>query len=287
MSLVTGQRVNGEMICLLGPRPLQLLRGEQPPLQVMMENRLLYKYYANAFRFGRAFAQFQSLMRAVAHKNPCTRVLEIGASTVGATRYAMQTLGSQEEGGPFIDSWHSTDTSSLLSRGAGDMQKTGPFIACLRDAGCRVVAISCDVSSNDDLARDLRTCEVQEQLPAIRGIVQGAMVLQDSILKQMTLDDWQTAIGPKVTASWNLQSHFSQRDTLDFFVKCSRRSRASSVGPAKRTTPQAGPTRTPWRAGDVPRACRRSRSTWVWSRVSAMWPRISPCWIESVNLASR
>ena len=47
------------------------------------------------------------------------------------------------------------------------------------------------------------------------------MVLQDSIIEQMTLDDWQTAIGPKVTASWNLHSHFSQRDTLDFFIMLS------------------------------------------------------------------
>ncbi len=116
---------------------------------------------------------------------------------------------------------HGARNLILLSRSAGNMEKTGPFIAWLREAGCRVVAISCDVSSNDDLARALRTGEVQEQLPAIRGIVQGAMVLQDSILEQMTLDDWQTAIGPKVTASWNLHSHFSQRDTLDFFVMLS------------------------------------------------------------------
>lgn len=78
----------------------------------MMKNRLLYKYYANAFRFDRAFAQFQSLMRAVAHKNPRARVLEIGADTREATRYAMQTLSSQEKGEPFIDSWHFTDISS-------------------------------------------------------------------------------------------------------------------------------------------------------------------------------
>lgn len=52
-------------------------------------------------------------------------------------------------------------------------------------------------------------------------VVQGAMVLQDSILEQITLDDWQTAVWPKVTASWNLHSHFSQPDTLDFFVMLS------------------------------------------------------------------
>ena len=116
---------------------------------------------------------------------------------------------------------HGARNLILLSRSAGNVQKTAPFLAGLREAGCRVVAISCDVSKKDDLARALRTCENQERLPPIRGIVQGAMVLQDSILEQMTLEDWQTAIRPKVTASWNLHSHFSQLDTLDFFVMLS------------------------------------------------------------------
>lgn len=109
----------------------------------------------------------------------------------------------------------------LLSRSAGNMQKTGPFVAALRDAGCRVAAISCDVSNNDDLTRALNACEYQEQLPPVKGIIQAAMVLQDSILEQMTLDDWQTATGPKVAASWNLHSHFAQQGTLDFYVMLS------------------------------------------------------------------
>jgi NADPH:quinone reductase-like Zn-dependent oxidoreductase/ubiquinone/menaquinone biosynthesis C-methylase UbiE len=116
---------------------------------------------------------------------------------------------------------HGAHNLILLSRSAGNIQKTAPFVAGLREAGCRVVAISCNVSNKDDLARALCTCESQERLPPIRGVVQGAMVLQDSILEQMTLDDWQTAIRPKVTASWNLHSHFSQPDTLDFFVMLS------------------------------------------------------------------
>jgi NADPH:quinone reductase-like Zn-dependent oxidoreductase/SAM-dependent methyltransferase len=89
-----------------------MLRGEQAPLEVMLEGRLLYKYYAQAFRLVPAFAQFRALLRAVAHRNPRARVLEIGAGTGGATRHALQALGAEEEGGAFIDSWHFTDISS-------------------------------------------------------------------------------------------------------------------------------------------------------------------------------
>ena len=85
-----------------------------------MENRLLYKYYANAFRFGRVFAQFQSLMRAITHKNPRARVLEIGTGTGGVTRYAIQALGSQEEGG------HSSIAGTLRTYHLDSSKRRGP-----------------------------------------------------------------------------------------------------------------------------------------------------------------
>lgn len=116
---------------------------------------------------------------------------------------------------------HGATNLILLSRSAGEAHKTGSFVAGLREAGCRVVAISCDVSSQDDLARALERCRSDEKLPPIRGIVQGAMVLQDSILENMTLDDWQTAVRPKVAATWNLHTHFKQPGSLDFFVMLS------------------------------------------------------------------
>ncbi|KAJ8105116.1 hypothetical protein OPT61_g10374 [Boeremia exigua] len=112
IAIAAGESADGELICRLGARLVSILRGEQAPLEVMLEDRLLYRYYAQAFRLAPAFAQFRALMRAVAHRNPRARVLEIGAGTGGATRNALQALGTDEEGGPFIDSWHFTDISS-------------------------------------------------------------------------------------------------------------------------------------------------------------------------------
>ncbi|KAL2142027.1 hypothetical protein VTI28DRAFT_1717 [Corynascus sepedonium] len=106
----------------------------------------------------------------------------------------------------------------VLSRSAGKLDETSSFVTGLRELGCRVVAVSCDVSDKDDLARALQHCETQERLPPIRGVVQGATVLRDSILENLTLDDWQTSIKPKVTATWNLHWYFSKPEMLDFFV---------------------------------------------------------------------
>jgi acyl transferase domain-containing protein/NADPH:quinone reductase-like Zn-dependent oxidoreductase/SAM-dependent methyltransferase len=115
---------------------------------------------------------------------------------------------------------HGARNLILLSRSAGK-QDSGGFVAQLREAGCRVVAISCDVADEGALARALDRCERDEGLPPVRGVIQGAMVLQDSILEQMTLDDWQTATRPKVAGSWNLHARFSRPGSLDFFVMLS------------------------------------------------------------------
>ncbi|XXG96001.1 hypothetical protein Hte_002278 [Hypoxylon texense] len=108
----------------------------------------------------------------------------------------------------------------ILSRSAGNVDKTGRFVDELRRVGCRVMAISCNVSIAGDLAKALRTCEKQG-LPPVRGVIQGAMVLQDSVFEQMTLDDWQTCIQPKVHGTWNLHVEWSQPGSLDFFVMLS------------------------------------------------------------------
>lgn len=67
-----------------------------------------------------SLAQFTSLLRAIVHKNPRARVLEIGAGSGGATRHALQALGTKDEGGPFVDSWHYTDISSGFFEAARD-----------------------------------------------------------------------------------------------------------------------------------------------------------------------
>lgn len=112
--------VDGELICHLGPMLVPMLRGEQSPLEVMMKEKLLSRYDANALRFAPGLAQFTSLLRAIVHKNPRARVLEIGAGAGGATRHALQALGTKDEGGPFVDSWHYTDISSGFFEAARD-----------------------------------------------------------------------------------------------------------------------------------------------------------------------
>ncbi|KAL4788849.1 hypothetical protein BDV19DRAFT_62188 [Aspergillus venezuelensis] len=110
---------------------------------------------------------------------------------------------------------HGAKHLAVLSRSA-ETSPTGSILTTeLQSKGCRVKLVSCDVSDEGSLARALKTCS--EELPPIRGVLQGAMVLQDSLLEHMTIDDYHAPLGPKVKASWNLHSQLKGAD-LDFFV---------------------------------------------------------------------
>ncbi|KAL8737325.1 MAG: hypothetical protein Q9181_001781 [Wetmoreana brouardii] len=112
--------VNGEMVCQLGPHLAPILCGKQPPLELMMENRLLYKYYKNMLKIDRSFEHTAALLKQLVHKNPRARILEIGAGTGGGTRYMLPTLGTTATGGPLASLYHFTDVSAAFFAAASE-----------------------------------------------------------------------------------------------------------------------------------------------------------------------
>lgn len=105
----------------------------------------------------------------------------------------------------------------LLSRSAGKRTSDEVFVQELEDMGCRALAVPCDVSSKDALANAISTMR-QHTIPPVRGIIQGAMVLEDSIFERMTYDNWRAAVRPKVNGTMNLAEQF---EDLDFFIMLS------------------------------------------------------------------
>ncbi|KUI71344.1 Lovastatin diketide synthase LovF [Cytospora mali] len=112
---------------------------------------------------------------------------------------------------------HGAKNLILLSRSAGRSEKTAAFVDELREVGCRVKPVSCDVANQADLEKALHSCE-KDGLPPVRGVIQAAMVLQDTVLEQMTLENFKAAIVPKVHGTWNLHQKFDKAGDLDFFV---------------------------------------------------------------------
>lgn len=67
----------------------------------------------------------------------------------------------------------------ILSRSAGRSEQAAALADDLGQLGCRVKAVSCDVSSGSGIAHALRQCQ-EDGLPPVRGVIQGAMVLKVS-----------------------------------------------------------------------------------------------------------
>lgn len=100
----------------------------------------------------------------------------------------------------------------LLSRSGNTSDTSRELVSDLESQGVNVATPACDVSDLSALQAALKGCN----MPPIKGCIQGSMVLKDSTFANMTLQDWNTAIRPKVAGSWNL--HRALPDDLDFFV---------------------------------------------------------------------
>ncbi|KAL7626465.1 hypothetical protein AAE478_003237 [Parahypoxylon ruwenzoriense] len=77
-----------------------------------------------------------------------------------------------------------------------------------------VAAPACDVADPEALQRVISDC--LKYMPAIKGCIQGSLVLRDNRFEDISLEEWNQALRPKVDASWNLH-HILGRD-LDFFI---------------------------------------------------------------------
>ncbi|KAF7597000.1 hypothetical protein BBP40_011366 [Aspergillus hancockii] len=105
----------------------------------------------------------------------------------------------------------------FISRSGPQSPKAKKLKNQLTDAGATVAIYSCDVGNKEALQAVLSACS--QNMPPIRGAIQGAMVLQDTLFANMTAEKFHTAVRPKVQGSWNLHE-LLPRD-LDFFTMLS------------------------------------------------------------------
>jgi myxalamid-type polyketide synthase MxaB len=94
-------------------------------------------------------------------------------------------------------------------------------------AGTQVEVVQADIASLERVRTLIRVADRQD-LP-LRGIVHAAGVLRDRLLQEMSWEDMQEVLSPKVNGAWNL--HLASRACpLDFFLCFS--STASTLGSA-------------------------------------------------------
>ncbi|KAK3984768.1 Compactin diketide synthase mokB [Cladorrhinum sp. PSN332] len=108
----------------------------------------------------------------------------------------------------------------ILSRSGGRDARSVEVLDEMRARGVTVVAKTCDITSEEQVADVVR--EVDDGLLApVCGIIQSAMVLRDSMFQDMTAEEWNQALAPKVRGTINLDNAFGLGGKLDFFAMLS------------------------------------------------------------------
>ncbi|KAF7553514.1 hypothetical protein G7Z17_g3559 [Cylindrodendrum hubeiense] len=102
----------GQLLCLMGRNLPRILRNEIEPLALMLEDELLYNYYANSLGIATSYAHLQRYIKMLSHKSPQLQYLEIGAGTGGATVPILKALGGGGGTYPRFSSYTYTDISA-------------------------------------------------------------------------------------------------------------------------------------------------------------------------------
>ena len=106
---------------------------------------------------------------------------------------------------------------AFMGRSGALSKSAASLITSIEAQGVDVNVIKSDVTVKADVENVVS--QTDSRYP-IRGILNAAMVLDDGIFQNMTIDSWNMAVKPKVQGSQNLHEVF-QNTELDFFVMTS------------------------------------------------------------------
>ncbi|KAG2019088.1 hypothetical protein GB937_005379 [Aspergillus fischeri] len=127
-------------------------------------------------------------------------------------------------------------TLIFVNRSGPSSQAAQETARDLKQKGVRVIVHACDISDSKKVEK--MVIELERNAPQIRGVIQSAMVLRDTHIEKMTIEDYLSVLRPKYFGTWNLHRHLP--DDLDFFVMLS--SISGIIGNATQAAYAAGST---------------------------------------------
>ncbi|KAF2969750.1 hypothetical protein GQX73_g3806 [Xylaria multiplex] len=128
----------------------------------------------------------------------------IGGGWGGLGRVILQWMASKGAKHFIIPS-----RSGLSSQAARELARE------LQSQGVQVIARTCNIASEAELATLLQEC-ADVGLPPIKGCINATMFLQDAIFEGMTYEQWKGTLQSKIDATWNLHQQLPRQ--LDFFI---------------------------------------------------------------------
>ncbi|KAK5991368.1 Highly reducing polyketide synthase ZEA2 [Cladobotryum mycophilum] len=108
---------------------------------------------------------------------------------------------------------HGARRLCFLSRSGAKSPNAMELVQSLQAQGVQTLVHACDITNPKAVQEAVETCS--KELGPIRGVLQCALVLRDSLFRNMTYQQWVESTQPKIQGTWNL--HQSLPD-VDFFL---------------------------------------------------------------------
>lgn len=91
---------------------------------------------------------------------------------------------------------HGARNLIILSRSGKKHALAEKLSTNLEQAGCKAIMPACDIK--DSILVEQVLTKASKSMPPIRGLIQGAMVLNDCVFEHMSFEQYQNAVFPKV-----------------------------------------------------------------------------------------
>ncbi|KAG9769377.1 putative polyketide synthase, partial [Aureobasidium melanogenum] len=108
---------------------------------------------------------------------------------------------------------------AFMSRSGDSKPEAKATVDQLENLGARIKVLRADVADQTAFRKAMEECE--QEFPPIKGVIQMAMVLRDTLMEKMSYEDWRIPVEPKVQGTWNLHQYFDKERPLDFMIFCS------------------------------------------------------------------
>lgn len=208
--------------------------GEYSPLEhtvfPITEAAQAFRYMAQGKHIGKNVLSFDCDSIPIA---PCTQEGHLFKSNV-----TYLITGGMSGFGFELAKWMTQNGAShlvLVSRSGARDESILEDIEYLRLKGKEIVDLRADVTSLQDVERIM--VQIDSDLPPLKGIIHGAMVIDDQFISDMDEESFNKVLYPKMLGAWNLHQA-TQNINLDHFIKFS--SFSTVIGAVKQANYNAG-----------------------------------------------